>query len=218
MGRLLFLSSISLLLASCGNQVPPQQQQVAASATLQCGKDTDCKGDRICSSGQCVSPSTPLAASAAPEPVPVVAQPIQAEPNASSDPVPVCKSGDGRTKVPVWQPSVDDSGNLSSDPPQKDGQIVYIQLYQDASKTTCNDKELNSFSRPENPKEIMEGGLAVNIRGNTQFANGICYFSGYYMNEDVMGMHQGWIETFYGAVDKKEIVMSGKYCLSKSIE
>lgn len=143
---------------------------------------------------------------------------MQPEPKLPTDPVPVCTTGDGRTKVPVWQPSLDDSGNLSSNPPQKDGQIVYIHLHQDASKTTCNDKELNSFSRPENPKEIMEGGLAVNIRGNTQFANGICYFSGYYMNEDVMGMHQGWVETFYGALDKKEIVMSGKYCLSKSIE
>lgn len=120
--------------------------------------------------------------------------------------------------IPVWDPSVDDRDNLSSDPPQKDGQIVFITLVQDASKTTCNDEALNSFNRPHNPKEIMEGGLAVNIRGNTQFANGHCYFSGYYMNEDVMGLHQGWVETYYGAVDKKEIVMSGKYCLSKSID
>jgi hypothetical protein len=215
MGRLFILSGVTLLLAACSNPAPPQQQQGAASATMQCGKDTDCKGDRICNTGQCVSPIAPLVTS---EQKPSQAQPVQAEAKSSSDPVPVCKSGDGRTKVPVWQPAIDDSGNLSSDPPQKDGQIVYIKLYQDASKTTCNDKELNSFSRPENPNEIMEGGLAVNIRGNTQFANGICYFSGYYMNEDVMGMHQGWIETFYGAVDKKEIVMSGKYCLAKSIE
>lgn len=214
MGRLFTLSSIMLLLASCSNQSPPQQHQIAASAALQCGKDTDCKGDRICNAGQCVSPSAALVTSGEQE----VAQPIQIEPKPSFDPVPVCKSGDGRTMIPVWDPSVDDRDNLSSDPPQKDGQIVFITLVQDASKTTCNDEALNSFNRPHNPKEIMEGGLAVNIRGNTQFANGHCYFSGYYMNEDVMGLHQGWVETYYGAVDKKEIVMSGKYCLSKSID
>lgn len=140
----------------------------------------------------------------------------EAEP--SSDPIPVCTAGDGRTKIPVWKPSVDEDGNLLSDPPQKDGQIVYIVLYQDASKTTCDDQELNSFSRPVNPEEVMEGGLAVNIRGNTQFANGICYFKGYYMNEDVMGMHQGWVETYFRAVDKEKIVTSNKYCLSEPLE
>ena len=216
MRRLFILGSAIFLLAACSNSDPEQQQSIAPVA-MQCGKDTDCKGDRICSAGQCVNPSAPLAASEK-KPAQEDTKPIKDEPKLFSDPVHVCNSGDGRTKIPVWQPLVDDSGNLSSDPPRKDGQIVYIQLYQDASKTTCNDKELNSFSRPENPQEVMEGGLAVNIRGNTQFANGICYFSGYYMNEDVMGMHQGWIETFYGAVEKKEIVMSGKYCLAKSIE
>ena len=58
----------------------------------------------------------------------------------------------------------------------------------------------------------------MNSRGNTQFANGTCHFSGYYMNEDVQGMHQGWIETFFGAVDKKEVVMSGRYCLATSVD
>jgi len=33
------------------------------------------------------------------------------------------------------------------------------------------------------------------------------------MNEDVMGMHQGWIETYFGAVDKKDIVLSNDFCL-----
>ncbi len=131
--------------------------------------------------------------------------------------MPVCKPGDKRIHIPVWEPSVDEKGNLSSAPPQKDGQIVYILLFQDASKTTCKESKLNSFSRPTNPANPMEGGLAVNIRGNTQFANGICYFKGYFMNEDVMGIHQGWVETYFGAVDKEKVVMSDKYCLSKRV-
>lgn len=26
-------------------------------------------------------------------------------------------------------------------------------------------------------------------------------------------MHQGWTETFFGAVDKQQLVLSDKYCL-----
>ncbi|HEY0662780.1 MAG TPA: hypothetical protein VGD21_15835 [Lysobacter sp.] len=215
MTRQIIVSGIALFLMACS---PVSPQQSATTPSLQCGKDTDCKGDRICSSGQCVSPSSTPVVDTEQTSITKPVQPLQAESSAPSDPVPVCKPGDGRTKIPVWQPAVDAEGNLSSDPPQKDGQIVYIQLHQDAAETTCNDKELNSFSRPENPKEHMDGGLAVNIRGNAQFANGVCYFAGYYMNEDVMGMHQGWIETFYGAVNEKEILESGKYCLAKAIE
>lgn len=202
MERLIIITGMVLLIAACGNS-DLGKDKTAATSILQCGKDTDCKGDRICNAGQCVSSSALLA--------------TNSDPTTSTDPVPVCKVGDGLKQIPVWKPSIDSDGNLSDAPPGKDGQIVYIQLYEDASKTKCDDKELNAFSLPNDPKNSMTGGLAVNIRGNTQFANGSCYFQGYYMNEDVMGMHSGWIETYYGAVDKKEIIMSGKYCLAESI-
>ena len=143
---------------------------------------------------------------------------IAGDHNRADEPVPVCKAGDGRTKIAVWAPNVDEEGNLSSDPPQRDGQIVYIHLSQDATKTSCDDKELNTFSRPNKKSNPTFSGLAVNIRGNTQFANGTCYFSGYYMNEQVMGMHQGWIETYFGAVKKTDIILSSKFCLSKYIK
>lgn len=205
--------AVALLAAGCSNPSLPQGQKNSVTPTLQCGKDTDCKGDRICEAGQCINPAKPIISSGKEE-----AKPLASTTEQLPDPVPVCKKGDGRKKIPVWKPSVDEDNNLSSDPPQKDGQIVYISLYQDATKTTCDDKELNSFSRPSNPKDVMEGGLAVNIRGNTQFANGICYFQGYYMNEDVMGMHQGWIETYFGEIGKEKIVTSEKYCLSEAID
>jgi hypothetical protein len=214
MGRVLIISGIAWWLAACSNPAPPPSQPTVAPSLAQCGKDTDCKGDRICDAGKCIAPAQ---AAVIGEKGPARQVAGSVEPKPSTDPVPVCKAGDGRTKIPVWRPSVNDDGNLSSDPPQKDGQIVYIRLHQDASKTECGN-ELNSFSRPENPKDAMQGGLAVNLRGNTQTANGTCYFSGYYMNEDVMGVHQGWTETFYGAVSKQDIVTSGKYCLSESVE
>lgn len=128
-----------------------------------------------------------------------------------------CQAGDGLTPLPVWTPEVDDEGNLSSDPPTGDGQIVYIELAASADQVTCDNKELNSFSRPTNPENPLDGGLAVNLRGNTQFANGTCYFRGYYMNEDVMGMHQGWIETYFGAIEKKQIALANKFCLEREI-
>ena len=55
----IFAALICLVFAGCGKPSEPLEQsaQIAASVqALQCGKDTDCKGDRICESGQCVSP------------------------------------------------------------------------------------------------------------------------------------------------------------------
>jgi hypothetical protein len=191
-----------LLLWACH---PDEKKEVTAPSVEQCGKDTDCKGDRVCDGGKCVSP----ALSAAVDNVSAAA--------STASVLPVCKPNDGKTRIPVWTPTIDGDGNLSSDPPQKDGQIVYIEMFADADKAICNDSELNSFSRPADLKDPMQGGLAVNFRGNTQFANGTCYFRGYYMNEDVMGMHQGWIETYFKAVDKEKIILSDKFCLSRPI-
>lgn len=130
----------------------------------------------------------------------------------------ICKKNDSRTMVPVWTPAIDKDGNVSSEPPMNDGQIVFIELYQDNSAIDCSgapQDKLYSFSLPTNPKDPTEGGLAINIRGNVQFANGTCYFSGFFMNEQVMGMHQGWTETSFKAVEKKDIAMSGRFCLDQ---
>lgn len=34
------------------------------------------------------------------------------------------------------------------------------------------------------------------------------------MNEPVYGMHQGWGETYFGAIDEKPIVAAGHYCMA----
>ncbi len=215
--RALFVCLLFVLLAACSDRQQSSGSEMASSSPLLCGKDTDCKGDRICEGGKCVD-ATPAQTAAATQTAAPVTAGVQPEVRTDQGPIPVCRSGDGRTSIPVWKPSVDADGDLSSDPPQKDGMIVYIELYQDASKVECEEGKLNAFTRPENPEDAMAGGLSVNLRGNTQFANGICYFRGYYMNEDVMGMHQGWIETYFGAVDKQTVVMSDKYCLADSLQ
>ena len=137
---------------------------------------------------------------------------------ALSQGVQSCKSDDVRTPIVVWNPEVNEKGQLSSEPPTGDGRIVYIEFTADEEKAGClNAKpdQLYSFTRPTDLTEPENGGLAVNFRGNVQFANSMCTFSGFYMNEPVFGMHQGWIETYFGAVDKFKIVSSGNFCISR---
>lgn len=196
----------ALILAAC-DSTGPQPTKEATAKVPQCGMDADCKGDRVCDSGKCIFPPQ---AALAPKSKHQTTTPF-------SRGISVCEAADRRTRIAVWTPEVDAEGNLSSEPPSKDGQIVFIELWTDAKNVTCNEKELNSFSRPTNPKSPTDGGLAVNLRGNTQFANGTCYFRGYYMNEDVMGMHQGWIETYFGAVDKEKIALSDEFCLARPL-
>lgn len=138
---------------------------------------------------------------------------------ADNAPIPVCRNGDTRTRIPVWRPSIDDDGVLSSAPPQHDGLVVYIDMYTTDERTvsTCGDGELKSFAWPDDPGSRAAGGLAVNIQDNGHRTNGACNFYGYYMNEEVQGMHQGWSETYFGVMDKKELVLSGTFCLDEAI-
>lgn len=145
----------------------------------------------------------------------------QAEPpqrTAQSAALPVCNAGDNRTKVPVWEPTVDADGNLSSDPPQQDGQIVYIAIDPAPVDSSCDNAQMFSFARPDNIEDPMLGGLAVNIRGNAQAADGACQLRGYYKNQEVAGMHQGWIETYFGAVEDAGTITAEKHCLESPIQ
>lgn len=66
MKRLLALSLLSLVIAGCDK--PGEATSQASQAPGQCAKDTDCKGDRICESGQCMSPGTQNSLSAKTQP------------------------------------------------------------------------------------------------------------------------------------------------------
>lgn len=130
-----------------------------------------------------------------------------------------CKANDDRTRVPVWTPAFDQwSETLSSSPPQQNGQVVYIALEVNGNSAKCTDEDLNSFQVPSDRKKPSAGGIIINLRGNTQYANGTCYLAGFFMNKDVMGMHQGWAETFFGAIGMQEILLSGRYCLSDTVK
>lgn len=60
MQRYILTALTIIICAACSKAVEPihQAAQVASPTQMQqCGKDTDCKGDRICHSGQCVNPN-----------------------------------------------------------------------------------------------------------------------------------------------------------------
>lgn len=179
--------------------------QAEPETTLQqCGKDTDCKGERICQAGQCTAPSGTASKTAV---------------GTDAAPIPDCRQGDGRTPIPTWRVSGDDDGNLSSAPPQQDGMIVRIELSATGPNAAeqCKSDDLISFSLPQNPADRMEGGLAVNFRGSAQYTNGSCLLQGYFMNEEVQGMHQGWAETYFGEVGMEKLVLSNRYCLAAAM-
>lgn len=58
----------ALVLSACTAQESPSQKTDVAQAPtiLQCAKDTDCKGDRICDNGACANPPPPSAIQATP--------------------------------------------------------------------------------------------------------------------------------------------------------
>ncbi|MEW9902141.1 hypothetical protein [Pseudomonas putida] len=71
MKRLFAYTLVALALAGCD-----KAEQNTAQATVptgQCAKDIDCKGDRICESGQCVSPQAPHPLAAKPPVAPELA-------------------------------------------------------------------------------------------------------------------------------------------------
>jgi hypothetical protein len=130
--------------------------------------------------------------------------------------LPACKrSGEARVPIAIWKPAIiarGDEPTVSSDPPEGDGRIVYVTVALPA-KTPCpkDPKALITVSRPD-----RQGyGVIANFRGNARQKGGHCVLEGFYMNEPVPGTAQGWIETFFGAVDAKKIVASGTYCLAR---
>ena len=148
------------------------------------------------------------------EPPPRAPSTSAVEPGAEA--LPACSADDPRIPVPVWTPTLDAADGLSSDPPQQDGQIVYADLRKPASREACAVDALHSFTRPGDAAEGYPGGLAVNLRGNARYADGTCRLRGFYVNRDVPGMHQGWIETYFEAVDADALVAAGRHCLERA--
>jgi hypothetical protein len=89
--KTLFLSLFMLASCNASNEpVDVAQTNPRIGAALQCAKDTDCKGDRICESGACMSPTASPAA--------VSSEVFEAAPATSSQATPTPVSSAGNPK------------------------------------------------------------------------------------------------------------------------
>lgn len=86
MKRLLALTLLTLALSGC------DKAEQATALTGQCAKDTDCKGERICQSAQCVNPQAQQARLSKPA---AAAQLAPAAPSVTYAPLPVSDAGTG---------------------------------------------------------------------------------------------------------------------------
>jgi hypothetical protein len=137
-------------------------------------------------------------------------------PAAQAGALPDCRrSNESRVPIAIWKPKLTRKGDLRTAPPTGNGRIVFITV--DPAKDDCSadPDKLYSFSLPEDPRAPDSGGLAVNLRGNRVTVGSGCRLDGFFMNEPVFGIHQGWTETYFGAIDRARIVASGHYCLAR---
>ena len=65
--QLTIIALLTLALTACDK--PKEETTQVNQAVGQCAKDTDCKGDRICEVGQCVSPSPQSPLTTRPDPI-----------------------------------------------------------------------------------------------------------------------------------------------------
>lgn len=138
-------------------------------------------------------------------------------------PLPVCGDGDQRVVVSVWRESEEPDGEargINSAPPQGEGRVVYIEQRRTGQ---CGAPDfLSSHASPSFDPDAGEypggaGGLVVNMRGGTNWANGTCNRVGFFKNEVVEGMHQGWIETYFGYLEDAPVSLAGRYCLERPL-
>lgn len=143
-------------------------------------------------------------------------------------PLPVCGDNDTRVSVPVWEESeaiVTELGDspyhkrdINSVPPTGPGLVVYIERRRPGN---CPERDfLSSYSYPYfDPDDGAHtggaGGLAVNMRGGTSWANGTCNRIGFFKNEVVEGIHLGWTETYFGYLEDAPVSLAGRFCLER---
>src|SRR6266850_3293253 len=134
---------------------------------------------------------------------------------ASEDPaLPLCRAiGEFRTPVLTWVAWVTPEGKLSAAPPHGNGRMVYIDLSVGDNHEACASPPGDGFSFQftDETSGPQSGGLRLNFpnnRTNYYWKYG-CVFNGFYVNEPVPGVRDGWRETSFRPVDRFEVMASG---------
>ena len=136
-------------------------------------------------------------------------------PKAAARPLEPCRGAqDNRIPIAMWEPQVDNECNIRHLPPIGEGRIVYISIDPPTACRTQNPQDLFVVKRPNDVNRRSAGGVAVNLRGNYKLHDGKSRFQGFYMNEPVFGIRQGWTETYFRAIEKSRIEATGQYCLA----
>jgi hypothetical protein len=132
--------------------------------------------------------------------------------------LPPCERTAHRIPIPVWQPAVSADGELTSDPPHQHGAIVSISIeVPRAADGNCIGWRNGDFRfvRKNPISSANNSGLAVLLRGNDSAGPASCRLSGFYLNEPIFDVQDGWSRTFFGAIDANRMIDSGQYCLAR---
>lgn len=142
-------------------------------------------------------------------------------PVAAAPGLPPCASArEARIPIPAWEPHVTGERHVhvGRPPPLGDGRIVYISIDNLNGQCPRDADHLFTIERPQNENDGRgAGALAINLRGNFAPHRDGCRLQGFYMNQPVYGIHQGWTETYFAPIDKKRIQATGQYCLARQV-
>lgn len=132
--------------------------------------------------------------------------------------LPACKENDDRTRVLLWMPTYNEwKETLSSSAPEQNGMLLYIKFFAETDNPACGTAEPFRLTASRDLKAPRDGGVEIAFFGNSTLQRGTCHVEGFFMNKTGVGWSQGWSATAYEAVDTKDIVLSGRYCLSKPV-
>jgi len=146
--------------------------------------------------------------------------------NTQSGSLPACRRlHESRIPIATWKPRLTQRPTgmfeVHAPPPSGNGRIVYISIADPTQscggldpKWPGDPEELYSVLLPDGPGRDS-GGVSINLRGNRTPAGKGCRFEGFYMNEPVAGIHQGWTESYFGAIERERIMASDHYCLAR---
>jgi hypothetical protein len=135
--------------------------------------------------------------------------------------LPLCRPiHEFRTPVPIWRPGppLTRDGKLSSAPPRGRDGVIYIGLGVDSEFPACSPSSDEDFifEVPSGSPGLQSGGQRIKMLGGAVRYDFLrdCIFRGFYANEPVAGVRDGWSETNLRALDTFEVLSSGRYCLA----